>query len=56
MSAPEPVTFECGCRVENIDDTMVVTACPLGEKCVVVQIALSETEAAGKPSSILEIE
>lgn len=55
---PEPVTFDCGCKVEGmvIDgvNTMVVTACPLGEKCQVVQIALSETEAQGKPSTVVD--
>lgn len=58
MSTPPPdIRFGCGCLVESMiingESTMVITACAKGESCQVVQIALDETAAQNKPSTVI---
>lgn len=58
MSATDdgPTVAPCGCRLETIGDTFVLTACPAGEACPVVQFAQAESERQGKPQSTLRLE
>lgn len=51
---PPPHVFDCGCRIDNVDDTAVLTACPAGEKCDVVRYAKEVTEESGKSYTVLD--
>lgn len=56
-NAPAPVLVECGCYIESmvIDGVRqtVITACQLGEMCIVVQAAKAMVEDQGKPYTVI---
>ncbi len=53
--APEPFTAPCGCRLETIDETFVVTACDAGADCPTVQYVQAESERQGKLTTSLDL-
>jgi len=48
-------TAPCGCTMETIGDTFVLTACAAGEACLVVQYAQAAAARQGKPSEVVAI-
>jgi hypothetical protein len=54
LTMDDEMTLPCGCVIGTVNDTFYIQACPKGLDCEYVQFVLAETEAQGKPNTILE--
>jgi hypothetical protein len=58
MTDDGPLVLPCGCRFDAdvIDGvrTLILTACPAGERCQYVRYTFEQAAAQGKPATVLD--